>query len=195
MLSQEWAAIRTMLGLPDEEQEGPRDWHWADYWTAMYCGGWKWCESVSSCWLKMIEPNDTMKMVIGKKAIIQRNLTSKISVCSYNALSVNCEHDWKALPPYTNSSPKESPHLQLTILAFVWSSGLILLKNYCLQSAYESAICLCQSGVIFCVDNGVYSISQCLGRPGLTNIKLHWYDLNHQLHLQINTLVLVTIIT
>ena len=28
-----------------------------------------------------------------------------------------------------------------------------------------------------------------VGRPGLTNIKLHWYDMNHQLHLQINTLV------
>ena len=30
------------------------------------------------------------------------------------------------------------------------------------------------------------SISQYLGWPGLTNVKLHWYD---QLHLQINTLV------
>ena len=100
----------------------------------------------------------------------------------------------KYLPPYTNSPPKESPHLQLTILAFC----LIFrpyLKFYCLQSAYESASWLCQSGVILCVDNvwvdnvWVHSISQCLGRPGLTNIKLHWYDLNHQLHLQVNTLV------
>ena len=38
-------------------------------------------------------------------------------------------------------------------------------------------------------------ISQCLGQAGPTYIKVHWYDLNHQLHLQINTLVLVTIIT
>ena len=89
----------------------------------------------------------------------------------------------KYLPPYTNSSPKESPHLQSW--PFVWSSGPILVKNYCLQSAYESASWLCQSGVIFCVDNfWVYSICQYFSWPGPTNIKLHWYDLNHQLHLQ-----------
>ena len=27
MLSQDWAAIRTILCLPDEEQKGPRDCH------------------------------------------------------------------------------------------------------------------------------------------------------------------------
>ena len=78
---------------------------------------------------------------------------------------------------------------------FVWSSGPILVKT-CLQSAYESASWLRQSGAIFCVNNlWVHSTCRYLGRPGLTNIKLHWYDLNHQLHLQIDILVLVTIIT
>ena len=32
-----------------------------------------------------------------------------------------------------------------------------------------------------------------VGHAGLTNIKLHWYDLHHHLHLQMNTLVLLTI--
>ena len=34
-------------------------------------------ESVSSCGLNMIEPNDTMKMAIGKKAILQRTFNIK----------------------------------------------------------------------------------------------------------------------
>ena len=54
-------------------------------------------------------------MAIGKEAILQRTF----DIYNYNALSVNCEHDWKALPPYTNSSPKAPSCLQLMmILAF-----------------------------------------------------------------------------
>ena len=178
--------FRTILYLLDEEQKGLRDWHWADYWTAMYCGNWKWCESVSSCWLNMIEPNDTMKMAIGKEAILQK--CQSIATMHYQwTVSMT----GKYLPPYTNTFLKESPVYSWWSWPFVWSSSPILVKIFCLQSAYESASCLCQSGVIFCIDN----ISRCLGRPGLTNIKLHWYDLFHQLHLQINTLVLLTIIT
>ena len=118
------------------------------------------------------------------------------------AISLGCsvsrlltQHNHKYLPLYTNSSPKESPRLQLTILAFCLIFRPHFGENYCLQSEYDSASCLCQSGALICDNFWVYSISQCLGQPGLTNIKLHWYDLNHQLHLRTNTLVLLTIIT
>ena len=37
----------------------------------------------------MIEPNDTMKMTIGKEAILQRTFNIK------NLATMHCEHDWK----------------------------------------------------------------------------------------------------
>ena len=53
----------------------------------------------------MIEPNDTMKIAIGKKAILER------TVYSYNALSVNCEHDWKVSAMHRTLTALQKSHL------------------------------------------------------------------------------------
>ena len=92
---------------------------------------------------------------------------------------------------YTNSSPKESPRLQLTILAFCLIFRPYFGEYYPRKRWHHSDKVSLQIHMLS-IDNSfwVYSICQYLGQPGLTNIKLHWYDLNHQLHLQINTLVL-----
>ena len=67
----------------------------------------------------LIEPNDTMKMAIGKEAILQRTFNIKNFSLSYNALSVNCEHDWKVSATiHLTALQIKSPRLQFTILAF-----------------------------------------------------------------------------
>ena len=73
MLSQEWAAIRTILRLLDEEHKGPTELTIELLCIVVAGNG----ESMSSCGLNMIEPNNTMKMAIGKEAILQRTFNIK----------------------------------------------------------------------------------------------------------------------
>ena len=89
---------------------------------------------------------------------------------------------------------KRVTRLQLTILAFC----LILKALFQWKIIVYSVHINQQADFVRVVSSFawiIFGICQYLGQPGLTNIKLHWCDLNHQRHLPINTSVLVTITT
>ena len=93
------------------------------------------------------------RLQLERKLSFRGPLTSKISVYSYNALSVNCEHDWKGFCHHTLTAPQRVTCLQLTILAFC-----LIFRPYFGEKFLSTEciwICkwLCQNGVIFCVDN------------------------------------------
>ena len=74
------------------------------------CGGWEWCDSVSSWWTNMIESNDTMKIAITMELSIRGLPTSKV-IATMQDHAVNHEHDWKVfatiqflLSPYISHS-------------------------------------------------------------------------------------------
>ena len=79
----------------------------------------------------------------------------------------------KYLPPYTNSSPKAMDNLGLLfdLQAIFFGKIIVCRVHMNLQADFVRVVSS------FCIDNfWLYSICQYLGQPGLTNMKLHWYD-------------------
>ena len=88
---------------------------------------------------------------------------------------------------YTNSSSKKPAHLQLTILAFCLTSSRlvrILAKDDATPTKSACRFVHTLQTIVF---------EQRL--PKFWSMQHKWYDFNHQLHIQINTLVFIAIIT
>ena len=93
------------------------------------------------------------RLQLERKLSFRGPLTSKISVYSYNALSVNCEHDWKGFCHHTLTAPQKSHLSTVDDLGLLFDLQALFWWKIFVYKVHMNLQAVCQSGVIFCMDN------------------------------------------